>query len=261
MTKSAAILALLLAAAGAPTAAAQAPAAPQASAAGRFDVGGGFTLAVPASTDGESLFAWPLASAHAGVALTPRLALEGVFDVHPQPHDVTTFYRAQVRWRLCGAAPGGLTTHLTAGGTGWFSYESQPEYRWRDADGHEEVFPAQSVLERRAARLSRDRCRVAETARRAPGAPGRRRGGHRALRRRGDGAAAADNRRDVSHRTPARRALAVGAARPTGRARRFACSKTSPAMETSASFGDSPAGRCLARYLVVRRHPDDLDGP
>ena len=144
MTKSAAVLALLLAAAGAQTAAAQAPVAPQASAAGRFDVGGGFTLAVPASTDGESLFAWPLASAHAGVALTPRLALEGAFDVHPQPHDVTTFYRAQVRWRLCGAASGSLTTHLTAGGTGWFSYESQPEYRWRDADGHEEVFPAQS---------------------------------------------------------------------------------------------------------------------
>ena len=144
MTKSTAVLVLLLAAAGASTAAAQEPVVPQAYAAGRFDLGGGFTLGVPASTDGESLFAWPLAHARAGVALTSRLALEGVFDIYPQPHDITTFYRAQVRWRLCGAERGGLSTHLTAGGTGWFSYESQPEYRWRDADGHEEVFPAQS---------------------------------------------------------------------------------------------------------------------
>lgn len=144
MTKPAAVLVLLIAAAGASRAAAQAPAAPQTPSAGRFDVGGGFTLGVPASTDGESLFAWPFASAHAGVALTPRMALEGVFDVHPQSHDITTLYRAQVRWRLCGTTPGGLSTHFTAGGTGWFSYESQPEYRWRDADGREEVFPAQS---------------------------------------------------------------------------------------------------------------------
>lgn len=144
MTNSTAVLVLLFAAAAASTAAAQQPVAPQAPAAGRFDVGGGFTLGIPASTDGGSLFAWPLANAHAGVALTSRLAIEGVFDIDPQPHDVTAFYRVQMRWRLCDPAPGGLSAHLTAGGTGWLSYESQPEYRWRDANGNEEVFPAQS---------------------------------------------------------------------------------------------------------------------
>jgi hypothetical protein len=144
MRKSTAVLIVLLAAAGASTAAAQQPASPPAPAAGRVDVGGGFALGVPASTDGGSLFAWPLANAHAGVALNSRLALEGVFDIHPQPHDITAFYRIQVRWRLCDPAPGGLAAHLTAGGTGWFRYESQPAYRWRDANGNEEVFPAQS---------------------------------------------------------------------------------------------------------------------
>jgi hypothetical protein len=54
-------------------------------------------------------------------------------------------YRAQARWLVRGAAGAGrLQPHLTFGTAGAFAYESDPEYRWRDASGAIHVEPARS---------------------------------------------------------------------------------------------------------------------
>jgi len=102
----------------------------------RVDLGGGFTSAIPLSTDGEGFFLAPMVNARVGVALNPRWALEGAFDTWPASGDALIVYRAQARWLFGGAAaPGRLQPHLTFGGAGGIEHETWGPYQWRDAAG------------------------------------------------------------------------------------------------------------------------------
>jgi hypothetical protein len=111
----------------------------------RVELGGGFTAAVPLSTDSEGFGILPMANARGGVALNARWALEGAFDFWPDSNGFTSVYRAQVRRQLKGdATPGSLRTHLTFGAAGWFSHRSYPGYRWQEASGAMYVYPKRS---------------------------------------------------------------------------------------------------------------------
>ena len=131
------------------TAAAQDPAAPSAAPAApsapRVDLGGGFTSAIPLSTDSEGFGMVALLNVRAGAALTRRWALEGAFDIMPGASGSTVLYRGQARWQTkADAAPGSLRTHVTFGASGWLNYRSYPESRWQDASGAVHVYPART---------------------------------------------------------------------------------------------------------------------
>jgi len=146
MTRFTSTLAAILVLAAVGGAAAQTPNSTSAQrATPRVELGGGFTGAVPLSTDSEGFGVLPVINSRVGVALKPGWALEGAFDIWPDSYGATTIYRAQARWQLGGAsASGRLQTHLTFGGAGWLSRRSYPESRWQDPSGTTHVYPARS---------------------------------------------------------------------------------------------------------------------
>ena len=140
-------LAAILVAAGVSAAAAQAPASSATATVSlpRIELGGGFTSAIPLSTDSEGFGMVALLNVRAGVALTRRWALEGAFDIMPGASGSTVLNRGQARWQTkADAAPGSLRTHVTFGASGWFNYRSYPESSWQDASGAVHVYPART---------------------------------------------------------------------------------------------------------------------
>lgn len=141
------VLAAMLVSAIAGNAAAQNPeSSPAQPAAPRVELGAAFTGALPLSTDSDGFGVLPMPTARVGVALNSRWAIEGAFDIWPEPNNSTVVYRAQARWQLhAPSAPGSLQTHLTFGGAGWVSYQAWPERRWQDRSGTMHVNPARSI--------------------------------------------------------------------------------------------------------------------
>ena len=87
----------------------------------------------------------PMVNARVGAALNTRWSIEGTFDTWPESNGAMVIYRAQARWLFRGVADAGrLQPHLTFGTAGAITYESDPEYRWRDGSGATHVEPARS---------------------------------------------------------------------------------------------------------------------